>query len=93
MHYEPPFNQLVKKIDEELKIEKESITLTELFDLFHNKYGDEFNELVWDKNKKNDLHEQLVIVINGKTFRDDNFLQTELKDGDDISFLYVYFGG
>jgi molybdopterin converting factor small subunit len=93
MHYEPPFNMLIKKLDEILNFEKNSITLTELFENFYEIYGEEFKELIWDKNKKDNLHKQLVIVINGRTYRDENFLQTELKDGDDISFLYVYFGG
>ena len=93
MHYEPPFNTLIKKLDEILKVEKDNITLDELLDIFYEKYGNEFNELIWDKNKKDELHKQLVIIINGRTFRDENFLRTELKDGDDISFLYVYFGG
>ena len=93
MHYEPPFNILIKKIDEILKIEKDSITLNELLNIFYDEYGNEFNELIWDKNNKDELHKQLVIIINGMTFRDENFLLTKLKDGDDVSFLYVYFGG
>ncbi len=93
MHYEPPFNILIKKLDEIVKFEKDTITLTELLESYYEKYGEEFNELIWDKNKKYELHKQLVIIINGMTFRDENFMQTKLKDGDDISFLYVYFGG
>ncbi len=93
LHYEPPFNMLVDKIDEEIKLKEDSITLTDLFKEFYEKYGEEFKELIWDKVKQGELHDQLVIVINGRTFRDENFLQTELKDGDDISFLYVYYGG
>ena len=69
------------------------LNLSELFEYYYNKYGDKFRELIWDKTKKEEFHKQLVIILNGKTYRGKNFLETSLKDGDDLSFLYVYFGG
>jgi len=72
---------------------KEELSLRELFEYYYDKYGDKFKELIWDKTKKDQFHKQLVIIINGKTYRGDNFLETPLKDNDDLSFLYVYFGG
>jgi len=61
--------------------------------LMNYKYGDKFKGLIWDKVKKEEFHKQLVIILNGRTYRGENFLETPLKDGDDLSFLYVYFGG
>jgi len=92
LHYGPAFTPLTKKTDEELTFNKE-LKLNELFEFFYEKYGDGFKEILWDKNNIEEFHKQLVIIINGRTYRDDNFLYTPLKDGDDLFFLYVYFGG
>ncbi len=91
-HFSPPFNELTKIINTELQFESE-MTLTELFAKLSQKYGPEFNELLWDKKKKDQFSSFLSIVINGSTYRGDNYLNTILKDGDDLSFLYIYFGG
>lgn len=69
------------------------IKLIELIAYFEEKYGDDFKKLVWDESKKGELHKMLSIIINGRSYRDDNFLKTPLKDGDDISFIYIFFGG
>lgn len=90
--YEPPFNKLTNKSREKLKIDSE-ITISELFELLEEKYGKEFKELIWDKNKEGELSSFLSIIINGRSFRDEAFLSKMLKDGDDLSFLYIYFGG
>ncbi len=75
-----------------MEFEKE-LTLLELFDRLKEAYGDKFEELIWDKNKKGVFSSFLSIIINGRSYRHENFLQTVLKDGDDVSFLYIYFGG
>ncbi len=92
MHYEPPFSILTKTSNEILKFDNE-LKLIELIDFFSNKYGEKFRELIWDKKKKDELHSMLSIIINGKSYRYDGFLDTLLSDGDDISFIYVFFGG
>ena len=92
LHYGPAFTSLTKINNEVLKFD-DALTLNELFDYFIKKYGDKFKDLIWDKKNKENFHDQLVIIINGKTYRDENFINTTLKDGDDLSFLYVYFGG
>ncbi len=92
LHYEPPFNLLTKKIDEKLILEKE-LTLNQLIDYFKEIYGEDFKDLIYDKKKNGKVSSFLSIILNGKSYRDEKFFETPLKDGDDLSFLYVYFGG
>jgi molybdopterin converting factor small subunit len=92
LRFEPPFNEITKKTNEIVKLEKE-LTLKELLEYFNKKYGEKFKELIWDKKHPNEFSSFLSIIINGKSYRHDKFLETLLKDGDDITFLYLYFGG
>ena len=90
--FEPPFNEITKRTNQLLQFEGE-LTLNELLERLKNRYGDKFYELLWDKKKKNEFSSFLSIIINGRSYRDEDFLKTVLKDGDDIAFLYLYFGG
>ncbi|MFX1589113.1 MAG: MoaD/ThiS family protein [Promethearchaeota archaeon] len=92
LRFEPPFNEITKNTNEIVKLEKE-LTLKELLEYFYKKYGEKFKELLWDKKNPNEFSSFLSIIINGKSYRHDKFLETSLKDGDDIAFLYLYFGG
>lgn len=92
LHYGPAFTPLTKTANESLEFSAE-LTIKDLFEYYYDKYGDKFRELIWDKKIKDKYHNQLVIILNGRTYRDDNFLNTILKDDDDVSLLYVYFGG
>ena len=92
IHYEPPFSMLTKTFNEILKFDKE-LTLIQLIEYLHEKYGEEFHELVWDKKKEGELHKMLSIIINGRSYRYEGFLDTVLKEGDDLSFIYIFFGG
>ena len=92
IHMEPPFSVLTKKSNDVIVFEKE-LKLIELLEYFQEKYGEEFKNLIWDKEKKDELHKMLSIIINGRSYRHDGFLNTPLKDGDDISFIYIFFGG
>ena len=89
---EPPFSILAKKSNDVVYFDKE-LKLIELIEYFQEKYGIDFKNLVWDKEKKDELHKMLSIIINGRSYRHDRFLETPLKDGDDISFIYIFFGG
>ncbi|MBY8986578.1 MAG: MoaD/ThiS family protein [Candidatus Lokiarchaeota archaeon] len=90
--FEPPFNEITKDTNQILKFEKE-LTVQELLELLKERFGEKFYELLWDKNKKGEFSSFLSIIINGRSFRDKHFLEKALKDGDDIAFLYLYFGG
>ena len=92
VHFAPPFDEVTKKIDDKIALDKE-LTLTELIDYFKSEYGDEFKDLIFDKKKNGALSSFVAIIINGRSYRHDKFFETPLKDGDDIAFLYEYFGG
>ena len=92
LEFSPPFNEVTKNLFETLEFDKE-LTLDELIEFFGKKYGDKFNELIWQNGEKGNFNKLLSIIINGRSYRDDNFLKTIIKDGDEIVFIYVYFGG
>jgi molybdopterin converting factor small subunit len=83
---------LTKTFNEILKFDEE-LTLIQLIKYLGEKYGEEFHELVWDKKNEGELHKMLSIIINGRSFRYEGFLDTILKEGDDLSFIYIFFGG
>jgi len=90
--FEPPFNEITKGTNQIIKFEQE-LTVKELLTFFKEHFGEKFYELLWDKKKKNVFSSFLSIIINGRSFRDEHFLEKILKDGDDLAFLYLYFGG
>jgi molybdopterin converting factor small subunit len=92
LEFSPPFNEVTKNLFETLEFDKE-LTLNELIDFLGEKFGNKFSDLVWENGKKGKFNKLLSIVINGRSYRHDNFLETLLKDGDQIVFIYIYFGG
>jgi molybdopterin converting factor small subunit len=90
--FEPPFNEITKDTNQILEFEQE-LTVQELLESLKKRFGEKFYELLWDKKKKKEFSSFLSIIINGRSFRDEHFLEKILKDGDDIAFLYLYFGG
>ena len=92
LRWEPPFNEITKTTNEVIKVEKE-LTLKQLLEYFYSRYGEEFKSLIWDKKDPDQFSSFLSIIINGISYRDDNFLNRIIKDNDDIAFLYLYFGG
>ncbi len=92
LEFSPPFNEVTKNLFETLEFDKE-LTLDELIEFCGQKFGDKFIDLVWEKGEKGKFNKLLSIIINGRSYQHDNFLETMLKDGDQIVFIYVYFGG
>lgn len=92
LEFSPPFNEITKNLFEILEFDKE-LTLNELIEFFRQKFGDRFTDLVWEKGEKGKFNKLLSIIINGRSYQHDKFLETKLKDGDQIVFIYVYFGG
>ncbi|MFX0002789.1 MAG: MoaD/ThiS family protein [Candidatus Hodarchaeota archaeon] len=92
LEFSPPFNEITKNLNEIIEFDKE-LTLNELIEFFGQRFGDKFTDLVWEKGEKGKFNKLLSIIINGRSYRHDKFLETKLKDGDQIVFIYVYFGG
>ena len=92
LEFSPPFNEVTKKLYETLEFDKE-LTLDELIEFFGKKYGNKFIDLIWENGEKGKFNKLISIIINGRSYRDDSFLETKIKDGDQIVFIYVYFGG
>jgi molybdopterin converting factor small subunit len=92
LEFSPPFNEVTKNLFETLEFDKE-LTLNELIEFFGEKFGNRFTDLVWEKGEKGKFNKLLSIIINGRSYQHDKFLETKLKNGDQIVFIYVYFGG
>ncbi|MFX1279057.1 MAG: MoaD/ThiS family protein [Promethearchaeota archaeon] len=92
LEFSPPFNEVTKNLNEIFDFDK-NLTLSELINFFEEKYGKKFTELVWEKGNKGVFSKYLSIIINGRSYQHDKFLETVLKDGDQIVFIYIYFGG
>ncbi len=91
LEFSPPFNEITKNLFQTFEFEEE-ITLSELIEFFGQKF-EGFRELIWEKGNKGEFSQFLSIIINGKSYQHDKFLETKLKDGDQIVFIYIYFGG
>ena len=92
LEFSPPFNEITKNLNEIFEFDKE-LTLNKLIEFFGQKFGDKFIDLVWEKREKGKFNKLLSIIINGRSYQHDKFLETKLKDGDQIVFIYIYFGG
>ncbi len=92
LEFSPPFNEVTKTLFETFQFEKQ-LSLADLISFFEQKYGENFSDLVWEKGNNGVFSKFLSIIINGRSYRHDNFLETILKDGDQIVFIYIYFGG
>jgi len=92
LEFSPPFNEVTKNLFEILEFEKD-LTLYEFIDFLGKKFGNKFSDLIWEKGERGKFNKLLSIVINGRSYRHDKFLETLLKDGDQIVFIYIYFGG
>lgn len=92
LEFSPPFNEVTKMLFEIFEFDKD-LTLLELIEYFEQKFGRKFTDLVWENGEMGKFNKLLSIIINGSSYQHDKFLETNLKDGDQIVFIYVYFGG
>ena len=92
LEFSPPFNEVTKSLNETFEFEKE-ISLADLIEYFGQNFGEKFTDLVWEKGNIGVFSKLLSIIINGRSYQHDKFLETRLKDGDQIVFIYIYFGG
>ncbi len=92
LEFSPPFNEVAGKIFQTFEFEH-PITLKELLEYLRKKFGEEFHKLVWENGIEGKFNKLLSLIINGNSYRHEGFLDTVLNDGDEIVFIYIYFGG
>lgn len=66
-------------------------TIRTLLELLSNKFGNKFDEIVFDTSSN--LSKYLLISINGKDIRSLDGLDTKIKADDEISFIPAIAGG
>lgn len=92
VNYNNPFKDLTKIQHEDIELE-EGARLIDLIEKLAEKYGDEFKELIFDEREPDGLVDNLTLIINGNSYRGDNFLERELHEKDKIWFAYTFYGG
>jgi len=66
-------------------------TVKSLFNTLVEKYGSEFSERVLDDTGK--PRRFVNVYVNGKDIRHLRYIDTELRDGDEVSILPAVSGG
>ncbi len=76
-----------------LELEREKATLRDALILLSRRYGKKFEEMVFDPQTK-EVKSSNLILLNGQSYLNIlNPLNTELKEGDEITLLPVVAGG
>ena len=76
-----------------LELEREKATLRDVLILLSRRYGNKFEEMVFDPQTK-EIKRANLILLNGQSYLNIlNPLNTELKEGDEITLLPVVAGG
>jgi molybdopterin synthase sulfur carrier subunit len=82
--------EITGKKKEEVQLQS-TITVEELLTGLSKKYGEEFREYFY--NEEGNVHDYLLILVNGKSTNVLQGLDTELKEGDIIAVLPPVGGG
>jgi len=85
--YQGPFFDIVG-LEEEDNVLPGRPTLADLLDALVDKHGDEFKEMLF-ASPTGDFTPGVIVFVNSKL----RPLDTELKDGDEVSFLMALAGG
>jgi len=85
------FYGALAKITKEKTVEVNCSTLKDVINELTAKYGEQFKNKIYDEKGK--IRRFINIYVNGKDIRFLNHLNTELKDGDDISIIPAVGGG
>jgi len=89
--FSEPFNIIMQRWDMEIKLDKPISLRQLLFDLIEQ-FGEPLKEALFKENTE-EMVEDLILAINGIHFRFQGGLDTELKDGDRLNFMWNYYGG
>jgi molybdopterin synthase sulfur carrier subunit len=88
VHFLGPLRSIVRG---EKVLEVEAETLSDLLSKLALNYGDTFSGRIFDKT--GNLRKLINICVNGKDVRLLNSLNTQLKDGDEVSVFLAVSGG
>jgi len=89
--FSEPFTTIMQRWDMEVNIENNT-TLKELLLKLIEQFGEPLREALFKENME-DMVEDLVLAINGIHFKFKGGIDTELKDGDRLNFMWNYYGG
>ncbi|MFQ6075865.1 MAG: MoaD/ThiS family protein [Candidatus Bathyarchaeia archaeon] len=67
-------------------------TVRELFNALSKRYGDGFDERLFDP-KTGRIRRFILVTVNGRDIRHLDRLETELGDGDEVTILPMAAGG
>jgi len=84
------FGALAKTAGEKA-VEIEASTLKDAIDRLIERYGEKFEDKIYDEKGK--VRRFVNIYVNGKDIRFLNSLETQLNDGDNISIIPAVGGG
>ena len=82
--------EIVGKKEEQIKL-SDSTTLETLLKQLSKKYGEDFEDYVYDELGK--VRGHLQFLINGKSASTDQGMKTKLREGDEIAILPPVGGG
>jgi MoaD family protein len=76
-----------------LELETEKATVRDALEVLCNQYGERFESILFDPFTK-EIKRSNLILLNGQPYiNPGKWLDTELKDGDEIAFCPVLAGG
>jgi len=79
---------ITKTNEKELNLKETSIR--SVFEELTKEYGSEFERIIFDDG---DIRRFINVFVNGENIRHLSGLETEIKDGDEISILPAVSGG
>ncbi|MDY6764501.1 MAG: ubiquitin-like small modifier protein 1 [Halobacteria archaeon] len=84
------FSSALESVTDERTTEVDASTLDGAIDELASRYGDDFEERLFDNG---DLRRFVNVYVNGKDIRHEDGLETRLEDGDEVSILPAVSGG
>ena len=76
-----------------LEMEMEDTTISVMLSDLSDRFGQEFRDLLFDPKTKN-LRNHIRVLVNGRHYKHlPNRLDTELKEGDEVSLFPTIAGG
>ena len=84
--------EITGKKEETVMTEEQKITLQSILNLLSKKYGPPFRNYIYD-SRTNNVKSFLQFLVNGKSAKTIQGLQTQIKDGDVLAIIPPVGGG